>query len=260
MPINNEIYSTQSTGWWEENHFLHLLKTGMNPARFGYFHDVLTRQLALDPAKLALLDVGCGGGVLSEEFARTGCQVTGIDPSAPSLEVARWHAAGSGLQIDYREARGEEIPFEEGRFGVVVCCDVLEHVGDLEKVIGEVARVLKHGGALCYDTINRTEASRKENIFAAQQFPLTSFFPPDTHVWEKFITPDEILALFEQAGLENRAMTGLRSGLPDLQVAGLLFQRKLGLLTYAELGRRLKFTAGGGLEASYLGWAVKKAR
>ena len=258
VPINNESYSTQSAGWWDENHFLHLLKTGMNPARFGYFHEVLTRQLCLDPAMLSLLDVGCGGGILSEEFARTGCQVTGIDPSALSLEVARQHAAGSRLKIDYREARGEEIPFGEGIFDVVVCCDVLEHVEDLEKVVSEVARVLKPGGVLCYDTINRTEASRKENIFAAQQFPLTSFFPPDTHIWEKFITPEEILALFVRAGLENRAMTGLRSELPDRQVAGLLLRRKLGLLTYAELGRRLKFRTGGGLEASYLGWAVKK--
>jgi 2-polyprenyl-6-hydroxyphenyl methylase / 3-demethylubiquinone-9 3-methyltransferase len=258
MPIDNEIYSLQASGWWDENHFLHLLKTGINPPRFGYFRDALTRQLGLRPEALSLLDVGCGGGILSEEFAKIGCRVTGIDPSAPSLEAARKHAAMQGLTIDYRQASGENMPFESDSFDVVVCCDVLEHVDDLEKTIHEVARILKPGGMFCYDTINRTEESRKANIFAAQDFALTSFFPPNTHVWDKFITPEELLSLYEKVGFENRDMTGLNSGLPDLQVAGLLIRRKLGFLTFAELGRRLKFQTGGGLQASYLGWAVKK--
>jgi 2-polyprenyl-6-hydroxyphenyl methylase / 3-demethylubiquinone-9 3-methyltransferase len=258
MSINNEIYSQQAGGWWDENHFLHLLKTGMNPPRFGYFRDALTRQLGLQPEALSVLDVGCGGGILSEEFAKIGCRITGIDPSVPSLDAARKHAANEGLTIDYRQASGESIPFDANTFDVVICCDVLEHVDDLETTLREVARVLKPGGMFCYDTINRTEESRKSNIFAAQDFALTSFFPPNTHVWEKFITPEEILALFEKVGFENRDMTGLNSALPDLQVAGLLIRRKLGLLTFAELGRQLKFQTGGGLEASYLGWAVRK--
>ena len=258
MPIDNEIYSLQASGWWDENHFLHLLKTGINPPRFEYFRDALTRQLGLRPEALSVLDVGCGGGILSEEFAKIGCRVTGIDPSAPSLGAARKHAAMQGLTIDYRQASGENMPFESESFDVVICCDVLEHVDDLEKTIHEAARVLKPGGMFCYDTINRTEESRKANIFAAQDFALTSFFPPNTHVWDKFITPKELLSLYEKVGFENRDMTGLNSGLPDLQVAGLLIRRKLGFLTFAELGRRLKFQTGGGLQASYLGWAVKK--
>jgi len=258
MPIDNEIYSLQASGWWDENHFLHLLKTGINPPRFGYFRDALTRQLGLRPEALSALDVGCGGGILSEEFAKLGCRVTGIDPSAPSLDAARKHAAHEGLTIEYRQANGENIPFDANSFDVVICCDVLEHVDDLEKTIHEVARVLKPGGMFCYDTINRTEESRKANIFAAQDFVLTSFFPPNTHVWGKFITPDELLALFEKAGFDNRDMTGLNSSLPDLQVAGLLIRRKLGWLTFAELGRQLKFQTGGGLQTSYLGWAVRK--
>jgi 2-polyprenyl-6-hydroxyphenyl methylase/3-demethylubiquinone-9 3-methyltransferase len=258
MSINNEIYSQQAGGWWDENHFLHLLKSGMNPPRFGYFRDALTRQLGRQPEALSVLDVGCGGGILSEEFAKVGCRVTGLDPSVPSLETARKHAAMEGLTIDYRQGSGEDMPFEEGSFDIVVCCDVLEHVNDLEKTLREVARVIKPGGMFCYDTINRTEESRKANIFAAQDFVLTSFFPKDTHVWEKFITPSEVLSLFEKVGFDNRDMTGLNSALPDLQVAGLLILRKLGLLTFAELGRRLQFQTGGGLQASYLGWAVKK--
>ena len=258
MSINNEIYSQQAGGWWDENHFLYLLKTGMNPPRFGYFCDALTRQLGLQLESLSVLDVGCGGGILSEEFAKVGCCVTGLDPSEPSLETARKHATMEGLTIDYRQGSGESMPFEKDSFDVVVCCDVLEHVDNLESTLREVARVLKPGGMFCYDTINRTEESRKANIFAAQDFALTSFFPRNTHVWEKFITPEEILTLFEKVGFDNCNMTGLNSALPDLQVAGLLIFRKLGLLTFAELGRRLKFQTGGGLQASYLGWAVRK--
>ena len=258
MSINNEIYSQQAGGWWDENHFLHLLKTGINPPHFEYFRDALTRQLGLQPEALSVLDVGCGGGILSEEFSKAGCHVTGLDPSTPSLETARKHAAMEGLTIDYRQGSGESMPFEKNSFDVVVCCDVLEHVDNLESTLREVARVLKPGGMFCYDTINRTEESRKANIFAAQDFALTSFFPRNTHVWEKFITPEEILTLFEKVGFDNCNMTGLNSALPDLQVAGLLIFRKLGLLTFAELGRRLKFQTGGGLQASYLGWAVRK--
>jgi 2-polyprenyl-6-hydroxyphenyl methylase/3-demethylubiquinone-9 3-methyltransferase len=174
------------------------------------------------------------------------------------LDAARQHAARENLTIEYRQASGESIPFDADSFDVVICCDVLEHVNDLEKTIHEVARVLKPSGMFCYDTINRTAESRKANIFAAQDFALTSFFPKNTHVWEKFITPEEILALFEKAGFDNRDMTGLNSALPDLQVAGLLIRRKFGFLTFAELGCQLKFQTGGGLQASYLGWAVRK--
>ena len=110
MSINNEIYSLQASGWWDENHFLHLLKTGINPPRFGYFRDALTRQLGLQPETLSVLDVGCGGGILSEEFAKLGCRVTGIDPSAPSLETARKHAAMQGLTIDYRQGERRKHP------------------------------------------------------------------------------------------------------------------------------------------------------
>lgn len=257
MPVNNEIYSSEASGWWNENHFLYLLKTGLNPARFGYFREVLLHKLKLDPASLAVVEVGCGGGLLSEEFARLGCRVTGIDPSPASLRIAHGHALYAGLRIRYCQAPGEGLPFGAGCFDAALCCDVLEHVEDYAAVLGEVGRVLKPHGLLFYDTINRTQASRMENIFAAQVFPLTRFFPRDTHAWDKFIRPAELLAVFKKLGLQNRDMTGLHTSLPDLKVAVLLAGRKLGLLSFAELGRRLKFTTGHGLESSYLGWAVK---
>lgn len=256
MPVNNAIYSTEAAGWWNEDHFLHLLNTGVNPARLGYFQTVLSSQ-SFDPSGMSVLDAGCGGGILSEALARLGCRVTGIDLSAASLSVARRHALGQGLSIYYGQARIERLPFEAACFDAVFCCDVLEHLDDHVPVVMELARTLRQGGLFFYDTINRTEDSRRENIFAAQEFPLTRFFPPDTHRWEQFIRPEEMLGTMERAGLQNRDMTGLRSALTDGQVAALLVRRKLGMLSFAELGRRLRFRTGGGLEASYLGWAVK---
>ena len=218
---------------------------------------MLIEPLSVDPKQLSVLDAGCGGGILSEEFARLGCHVTGMDPAAASLKAASQHASGEGLRIGYCQARGEDLPLVDACFDAVLCCDVLEHVDDYKQLLGEVARALKPGGVLFYDTINRTERSRLENILVAQDFPLTSFFPRHTHVWEKFIRPEELLAAFQPLGLKNRDMTGLRPGVSNSRVAVLLVQRKLGLLSFAELGRRLKFTTGGDLKASYLGWAVK---
>ncbi len=258
MPINNAVYQTQAKGWWDENHYLHLLKTGINPARFGYFEQILTRQLRLTLSGLRVLDVGCGGGILSETFAEAGCQVSGIDPASASLEAARAHAAQSGLEIDYQQAGGEAIPFPPNSFDAVLCCDVLEHVDDLPQVISELARVAKPGAPLFFDTINRSAKARVANIFIAQQFPLTRFFEADVHVWEKFITPAELTALLQVNHLRPMHLTGLGSSLPDLQVAALLIQRKMSKMSMGELGRRLQFRVGGGLENNYIGWAQKQ--
>src|SRR5262245_5027389 len=145
--------------WWDEAGFLHTL-AALNPARFGYMRRVLIEELGLDPAGLPVLDIGCGGGLLAEEFARLGCNVTGLDPSEESLAAARTHAAAQGLAIDYHCAPGEALPFGDASFDVVYCCDVLEHVHDLPQVIAETARVLRPGGTYLYDTINRTLRSR----------------------------------------------------------------------------------------------------
>src|SRR5882724_7864465 len=102
----------------------------LNPARFGYMRRVLTEELHLTPTDLRVLDVGCGGGLLAEEFARLGCAVTGVDPSQESLAAAREHAAAQGLAIGYQRSTGEALPCAADSFDVVYCCDVLEHVDD----------------------------------------------------------------------------------------------------------------------------------
>src|SRR4051795_8092603 len=99
--IDNGVYDRLAEGWWDENGVLHFLRTGMNPGRFGYFREVLVERLGRNPRGLATLDIGCGGGLLAEEFAGLGCRVTGIDPSAASVAAARAHAADAGLDIEY---------------------------------------------------------------------------------------------------------------------------------------------------------------
>src|SRR5215204_5006056 len=159
MPVDNQMYDRLSDTWWEDDGFLNVLKSALNPSRFGYMRRILTEDLGHDPKRLRILDVGCGGGLLAEEFARLGCAVTGVDPSTDSLEVARAHAREGGLDIDYREATGDALPFADGEFPAAYCCDVLEHVDDVGRTVAEIARVLQPGGVFLYDTVNRTCAA-----------------------------------------------------------------------------------------------------
>src|SRR3954466_13775270 len=109
MPADNHLYDTLADSWWDESGMLHILH-GLNPIRLRYLRRVL------DPRGRKTLDVGCGGGLLAEELARMGCEVTGVDPSERSLEAARAHARQEGLAIDYRQATGEALPFPAGAF------------------------------------------------------------------------------------------------------------------------------------------------
>ncbi|GAB4502997.1 MAG: bifunctional 2-polyprenyl-6-hydroxyphenol methylase/3-demethylubiquinol 3-O-methyltransferase UbiG [Anaerolineales bacterium] len=257
MPVNNQIYQQQPQAWWDENHPLHLLKTGLNPARFGYFCQIL-RQEKISPPGLRLLDVGSGGGFLSEEFARAGFLVSGLDPALASCRAASQHARPQALSIDYLAGVGESLPFAADTFDLTLCCDVLEHVDDLPQVAAELLRVTRPGGLLFFDTINRSFISYLANIFIAQQFPLTALFERDTHRWEKFIRPQELIALLTRHGLTRIHLTGMNSARPRPMVAALLVLRKLGFFNAAELGRKLRFRIDENLQSNYIGWGQKK--
>ena len=198
------LYNRLAATWWDENEVLNVLRISLNPARFSYFRAVLLEQVHLDPRGKKTLDVGCGGGLLAEEFARLGCNVTGIDPSEPSIAVARAHATQEGLAIEYFTGVGESLQFADASFDIVYCCDVLEHVNDLGAVIAEIARVLKKDGFFFYDTINRTFMSRIISIKLLQEWKATRVMPPNLHDWKLFIKPAELQAHMSAHRLETK--------------------------------------------------------
>src|SRR5579862_6054962 len=153
--IDNNLYNAEGDIWWQPTNILHLLKTSINPWRVGYSGNII-KSLGIDPNGKTALEVGSGGGILTEEISKMGFSTTGIDPSEQSLITARNHAALSGLSIKYDNGTGEELPYGDKSFDCVFCCDVLEHVRDLPKVISEISRVIKTNGIFFYDTLNRT--------------------------------------------------------------------------------------------------------
>jgi len=256
MPVDNAVYDRLADSWWEENGFLHAL-AALNPARFGYMRRVLLEELHLAPAGLRALDIGCGGGLLAEEFARMGCAVVGVDPSKESLAAARRHAASHGLAIGYQCATGEALPFADESFDVVYCCDVLEHVSDVGQVIGETARVLRPGGTYLYDTINRTLRSRLVVIKLLQEWRWTALMPPRLHDWHMFIRPAELRRALEHHGLVPGGLTGLKPRAHPLRLVRVLRQRNRGLLSYAAAVRQMDLGESRDTSVSYIGYARK---
>jgi 2-polyprenyl-6-hydroxyphenyl methylase/3-demethylubiquinone-9 3-methyltransferase len=260
MPIDNDLYDRMGAGWWEEGNPLNLLHGSITPSRFAYFREVLTNRLGLDPGRLRALDIGCGGGFLAEEFARLGCRVVGVDPSAVSIETARHHAAATGLDIDYRVGSGERLPAAEGEFDLAYCCDVLEHVSDLDAVISETARALTAGGIFLFDTINRTPTSKLVAIKAMQEWRLTRLVDATVHEWSMFIKPEELVATLGRHGLRIGEIVGLGPRSTKPLVLLNYIRAKAGRISYGELSRRLDVGPVESTNLSYMGFATKPHR
>jgi 2-polyprenyl-6-hydroxyphenyl methylase / 3-demethylubiquinone-9 3-methyltransferase len=254
--VDNAIYDRLADEWWDERSGLHLLKTVVNSWRLPYFQRVLA-GVGLDPRGARALDVGCGGGLLAEDFAAMGCEVTGIDPSEPSLAAARAHAEASGLRIAYVRASGDALPFDNDAFAIVYCCDVLEHIASWDAVIGEMARVLAPGGVLFFDTINRTLISNLVVIKLLQEWRRTSVFPPGFHAWAMFITPRELRASLARHGLRPLDITGTVVSLHPIRLLRALRDYKAGTLPATALGQHVRLREGPFLALSYMGSAMK---
>jgi 2-polyprenyl-6-hydroxyphenyl methylase/3-demethylubiquinone-9 3-methyltransferase len=256
--IDNRFYNAEKDIWWDENSFLSLLKTSFNPCRFGYFLKQYSGVLKQSAKEKTALDVGCGGGVLAEEFAAAGFEVTGMDPSENSIRTAVNHARQSGLNIRYETGVVENLPYPDNSFDVVYCCDVLEHVRDLNKAIAEISRVLKRGGMFFFDTINRTGLSKLIIIKIWQEWRATALVQPGLHVYEMFIKPEELKELCFAHGMEVRQLKGMSPNVNPIRLISLLRQRAKGRLTFSEFGKKVRMIESNDLKVGYMGYAVKK--
>ncbi|MFC0179311.1 bifunctional 2-polyprenyl-6-hydroxyphenol methylase/3-demethylubiquinol 3-O-methyltransferase UbiG [Thorsellia kenyensis] len=197
-----EKFNSIATKWWDlEGEFKPLHR--INPLRLGY---IAERSEGLFEKKV--LDVGCGGGILSESLAKEGAIVTGIDMGAEPLEVARLHALESGLTIDYIQTTAEDYANNHpGQYDVVTCMEMLEHVPDPSSVVRACATLVKPGGMIFFSTINRNVKSFLGAIVAAEY--ILRWVPRGTHDIKKCIKPSELIQFIDAADLETVHMIGL---------------------------------------------------
>jgi 2-polyprenyl-6-hydroxyphenyl methylase / 3-demethylubiquinone-9 3-methyltransferase len=260
MQIDNEMYFREDLDWWgdDPDNTNVLLRYFINPVRFGYFSRVIRERFHSPDMGKKILDLGCGGGFLSEEFSKAGFEVTGMDPSPHLLKNAQAHALKGGLNIKYVEGYGEKLPFETGSFDYVACCDVLEHVDDVNKVVSEIARVLRPGGAFFYDTVNRNFLSYLLIIKVAQDWKFTAWEAPRTHVWDKFVKPSELSEIMARHGLSQRELKGITPGNNIIAMLKNVRKRAKGKITRYEMGKQMDFREDNHADASYMGYGVKK--
>ena len=198
--------------WWDARGPMAPLHA-INPVRLAFLRDVLVRRFGRDgrglrPLKgLRVLDIGCGGGLLSEPLARMGADVTGIDPAPGNVDVARLHAGRSGLDIDYRAVPAEDLVAAGETFDVVLALEVVEHVADVGLFIRQAARLVGPGGLFVGSTLNRTGKSFALAIVGAEY--VLRWLPRGTHRWDRFVTPDEFEAVLAAAGLTVTEKAGL---------------------------------------------------
>ncbi len=200
-PAEIAKFEQLASRWWDRQGEFKPLHE-INPLRANY----IDRRAPVAGRKL--LDVGCGGGILTEAMAQRGAQVTGIDMGEAPLEVARLHALESGAQVEYRRIPAEELAAAEpGSFDIVTCLEMLEHVPDPASVIHACADLVKPGGHLFFSTINRTAKGWLFAVVGAEY--ILKMLPKGTHEYAKFIRPSEMGAWLRGAGLEIRDITGM---------------------------------------------------
>lgn len=202
-PAELSRFADRAHGWWDEDSDLFGPLHRINPLRLGWVEEVAGRLEGR-----AVLDVGCGGGILSESMAARGANVTGIDLAEKPLAVARLHLLESGLAVDYRLVAVEALAAEQpASFDVVTCMEMLEHVPDPGSVVAACAALARPGATLAFSTLNRNPKSYVLGILGAEY--ALRLLPRGTHDWSRFIRPSELAAHARAAGCTMKAMTGL---------------------------------------------------
>jgi 2-polyprenyl-6-hydroxyphenyl methylase / 3-demethylubiquinone-9 3-methyltransferase len=211
-PAEVARFARLASDWWDPRGRMAPLHK-LNPVRLAYIRDAACRKFGRDPkrldclAGLRMLDIGCGGGLLSEPLARLGAAVVGADPAGPNIAVARRHAATSGLSIDYRETTAEALADAGERFQIVLAMEVVEHVADVEIFVRRCAEMVVPGGLMIAATLNRTLKSFALAIVGAEY--ILRWLPRGTHQWDKFVTPDELEHVLERGGLQLTDQRGV---------------------------------------------------
>ncbi len=207
-----ERFAAMAAEWWSPNgKFKPLHK--FNPVRLAYIRDMVSAHFWRDanaaaPLKgLRFLDIGCGGGLLCEPMTRLGASVVGVDPAERNIEVAKLHAAQSGLQIDYRATTAEALADAGERFDVILNMEVVEHVADVDLFVARTAEMVKPGGLMFVATINRTLKAHALAIIGAEY--VLRWLPRGTHQYEKLVRPDELETALTKSGLKISDRTGV---------------------------------------------------
>ena len=207
-----ERFSRLAATWWDPDGPMRPLHR-LNPVRIGYVRDRIAAHFGRDAKSLrpftglGLLDLGCGAGLLAEPMARLGCQVTGVDATKESIEVARRHAEDGGLAIDYRIATAEDLAAAGERFDAVLALEIVEHVADVDLFLAAAASLVKPGGVLVLSTLSRTAKSFLMAIVGAEY--VLGWLPRGTHEWRRFVRPSELVPPLRRAGLRVKDLTGV---------------------------------------------------
>ena len=209
-PSEVEKFSRLAAEWWNPDGKFGVLHV-FNPVRMQFIKEQVCARLGRDPldrrpfAGLRFLDIGCGGGLLTEPMARLGAAITGVDPSEKNIKTASVHAQELGLDIDYRAGTAEDLAAAGERFDVILNMEVIEHVADPRGFATTTAAMLKPGGLMFVATLNRTLKSFGLAIIGAEY--VLGWLPKGTHQWEKFVTPAELKDWLAEGGLALKEET-----------------------------------------------------
>jgi 2-polyprenyl-6-hydroxyphenyl methylase/3-demethylubiquinone-9 3-methyltransferase len=211
-PAELEKFAAMADEWWDPTGKFKPLHA-LTPVRLGFICDEAARHFDLEMnadrplADLRVLDIGCGGGLLTEPMARLGGAATGLDAGSKTIEAARIHAEGMGLAIDYRVGTAEEMVAEGKVYDLILNMEVVEHVADINTFMSACADLLAPSGLMIVSTINRTAKAFGLAVVGAEY--VLRWLPRGTHDWRKFVKPSELVRALRSQAIQNKTLAGI---------------------------------------------------